>query len=411
MQQSIKSPFNIIVIVAALGYFVDIYDLILFGIVRVPSLEALGLTGDAITTEGIKLLNIQMMGMLLGGIIWGVWGDKKGRLSVLFLTIMMYSVANILNGMITNLTQYYVLRFFAGLGLAGELGVGITLVSEVMSKETRGIGTTIVSAVGIVGAVAGFLVADLFDWRVAYYVGGGLGLILLLLRVSVYESGLFHKTKQDNIRRGSFERLFMDKHRFSRYIKCILIGVPVWYVIGIVVFLAPEFAASDMLNITGTVNAGKAVMYHYAGASIGALLTGIVSQRLQSRKRALLFALASLASTLVILFVTKNVSNQIFYFMMFFVGIPNGYWSIFITTASEQFGTNMRATVTTTVPNFVRGTTVIMTSAFAALKSPQILGTMGAAMTIGIAVFIMAIYATLTIEESYKKDLDFYENI
>ena len=406
--QTTHKAFNIIVIVAALGYFVDVYDLILFSIVRVPSLKDLGLSGDELTSTGINLLNIQMFGMLLGGIIWGILGDKKGRLSVLFLTILLYSVANIFNGLVQNLTQYFVCRFLAGLGLAGELGIGITLVSEVMSKEKRGVGTTIVSGIGIAGAVGGFLVADMFNWRVAYFVGGGLGLLLLLLRISMYESGMFSKLKESKIHRGNFMSLFSDKKRFSKYIKCILIGVPVWFVIGVLVTLAPEFASSKGLNIVGTIVGGKAVMYHYIGASIGAFLTGIISQYLKSRKKALLISLYTLSLTMAWYFFANGVSDTLFYFILFLIGIPNGYWSVFVTTASEQFGTNLRATATTTIPNFVRGATVAVTTAFNFFKSGSI-GIIGAGVSVGIIVMALAIYSSYKIDESYHKDLDYYE--
>lgn len=404
------NPFNIIVIVAALGYFVDIYDLILFSIVRVPSLNALGYTGEDVTTIGLQLLNTQMIGMLLGGILWGVLGDKKGRLSVLFGTILLYSLANIANGMITNIEQYYVLRFLAGVGLAGELGIGITLVSEVMSKETRGYGTTIVSGVGIAGAVAGFLVADKFDWRMAYYVGGALGLLLLVLRISVYESGMFAKIKQKEVRKGSFVSLFTDRKRLKKYVKCILIGMPVWYVIGVIVTLAPEFASENALSVKGEVNGGKAVMYHYIGASLGAFLLGFLSQRLKSRKKALLFALTGLTITLTWCFLSVGMSVETFYIMLLVIGLPNGFWSVFVTTASEQFGTNLRATVTTTVPNFVRGTTVLVTTSFNYLKSGTP-GVLGAATIVGLVVMGLAFYAMLTSEESYHKELDYVEEI
>ena len=404
------SPFNIIVIVAALGYFVDIYDLILFSIVRVPSLTELGYAGDELTSTGLRLLNTQMLGMLIGGIIWGMLGDKKGRLSVLFGTILLYSIANIANGMITNIEQYYVLRFIAGVGLAGELGIGITLVSEVMTKETRGYGTTIVSGIGIAGAVVGFLVADKFDWRVAYYVGGALGLMLLILRISVYESGMFSKIKEQEVKKGSFVSLFTDRNRLKKYIKCILIGMPVWYVIGVIVTLAPEFASADALDVQGKVIGGKAVMYHYIGASLGAFSLGLLSQRLKSRKKALLIALTGLTITLAWCFLSVGISSATFYIMLLVIGIPNGFWSVFVTTASEQFGTNLRATVTTTVPNFVRGTTVLITTSFNYLKggSP---GVIGAAAIVGVAVMALSFYATLTSEESYHKELDYVEEI
>ena len=406
--QTTHKAFNIIVIVAALGYFVDVYDLILFSIVRVPSLQSLGLKGEELTTTGINLLNIQMLGMLLGGIIWGILGDKKGRLSVLFLTILLYSVANICNGLVQNINQYFVCRFLAGLGLAGELGVGITLVAEVMTKETRGLGTTIVASLGIAGAVGGFLIADMFDWRVAYYVGGGLGLALLVLRISMFESGMFHKLKESNTKRGNFLSLFSDKQRFSKYIKCILIGVPVWFVIGVLVTFAPEFASPKGLNITGTILGGKAVMYHYIGASIGAFATGIISQYLKSRKKALLISLYTLSLTMIWYFFASGVSDTLFYFILFLIGIPNGYWSVFVTTASEQFGTNLRATATTTIPNFVRGATVAVTTAFNYFKSGSF-GIVGSGIMVALFVMAFAFYSSYTIDESYHKDLDYCE--
>ncbi len=397
---------RLLLLIASLGYFVDIYDLILFSIVRVPSLKALGLSGDILTQTGINLLNLQMLGMLLGGIVWGMLGDKKGRLSVLFGTILLYSIANIANGMVTNLPQYYILRFIAGFGLAGELGVGITLISEVMSKESRGYGTTLVSSIGIVGAVVGFFVADLFDWRTAYYVGGGMGLLLLILRVSVAESGMFANMKHTTVVRGSFIRLLNNRKNFVKYIKCILIGVPIWYIIGILITLAPELAKA--LNISGTVIGGKAVMFHYIGASTGALITGIISQKLRSRKKALILALTGLVIMLIWLFLATGVNNVMFYTILLLLGIPNGYWSVFVTMASEQFGTNMRATVTTTAPNFVRGTIVVVTTLFNYLKTGS-LGFIGAATIIGVMVISLAFYATINSEETFDKELDYLE--
>jgi putative MFS transporter len=401
--------FNIIVIVAALGYFVDIYDLILFSIVRVKSLEAFGLFGADNQAAGIRLINTQMAGMLIGGIIWGVLGDKKGRLSVLFGTIILYSLANIANGMIQTLDQYYVMRFFAGLGLAGELGIGITLVTEVMSKETRGYGTTLVSGIGIAGAAAGFLVADKFDWRIAYYVGGALGFLLLILRISVYESGMFTKIKNVDIRKGSFVSLFTDKVRFRKFLRCILVGVPVWYVIGVLVSFSDKIGGENGLNIIGKIAVSKAVMYHYIGASLGAFLTGFLSQWLKSRRKALFIALTGLVITLAWCYTSTGITVEHFYFILFIVGIPNGFWSVFVTIASEQFGTNMRATVTTTVPNFVRGTTVLVTIAFSYFSG--LIGTITSAAAVGAVVMALSFLSVYLLEETYHKELDYVEQI
>lgn len=398
---------RLLILIAALGYFVDVYDLILFIIVRQPSLEALGFSGAELTRQGILLLNLQMFGMLTGGIVWGILGDKKGRLSVLFGTILLYSLANILNGAINNIVQYYILRFIAGFGLAGELGIGITLIAEVMSKEKRGIGTTIVSGIGIAGAVVGFLVADRFDWRMAYYVGGGMGLVLLLLRVSVAESGMFAKAKTAEVKRGSFLSFLMVRKNFIKYVRCILIGVPVWYTIGILVTLATELAAE--LHINGAIKGSKAVMYHYIGASIGAFLTGIISQRLRSRRKALLIALCGLVGTLSCLFLFSDMSSQAFYWMLLIVGIPNGYWSVFMAMASEQFGTNIRATVTTTAPNFVRGMVVLISTIFAYLSADAGMGFVPAAILIGSVVLGLALVSTFYTEDTFHKDLDYIE--
>ncbi len=406
-KETINNPFNIIVIIAALGYFVDIYDLILFGIVRVPSLKDIGIPDDLILNKGILLLNMQMLGMLIGGIIWGIMGDKKGRLPVLFFTITLYSIANIANGFVQNIEQYAALRFLAGLGLAGELGIGITLVSEVMSKENRGYGTTIVSGVGIFGAVLGFLVADIFDWRMAYWVGGGLGLLLLILRASVFESGMFQKTKTEhkNVSRGNFLSIFTNKKRLLKYIYCILIGIPIWFIISVLVIQAPEF--SKALNIKGEISGGAAVMYHYIGASVGSFIWGLVSQWLKSRKKSLFIALIFLIIFTFIYFDSIKFSATIFYVIIAMLGVAQGYWAVFITTASEQFGTNLRATVTTTTPNFVRGATVPITSSVLLLS--KYYGLLNAGIIVGAICIILAIIALFLLEETYNKDLDYVE--
>ncbi|MEI6748027.1 MAG: MFS transporter [Bacteroidales bacterium] len=404
---AVKNPFNIVVIVAALGYFVDIYDLILFGIVRVPSLKGIGVPVDQLLEKGIYLLNMQMIGMLLGGILWGVMGDKKGRLPVLFFTIALYSVANIANGFVTTLEQYAALRFIAGLGLAGELGIGITLVAEVMSKETRGYGTTLVSGVGIVGAVLGFLVADLFNWRVAYFVGGGLGLLLLLLRASVFESGMFEKTKKEymHVKRGNFLSLFTNHARLLKYFLCIMIGIPTWYVVAILVIQSPEFG--KVLHIKGNIDGGAAVMWHYVGLSIGSFVTGLLSQWLRSRKKALFIAFILLLIFTILYFSSYGFSVVAFYFILVLLGIAVGYWAVFVTTASEQFGTNLRATVTTTVPNFVRGATVPITFAVLYLKTKFDLLTAG--IIVGAVCIGLALISLYLLEETYHKDLDYNE--
>jgi MFS family permease len=302
------------------------------------------------------------------------------------------------------------MRFIAGVGLAGELGVGITLVSEVMAKESRGYGTMIVSGVGIAGAAFGFLIADKFNWKVAYWVGGGMGLVLLVLRVIVSESGMFEKIKKEEVSRGNFFMLFTDRKRFFKYLYCILIGVPVWFVIGILVLFSPEFA-EKVLHIPQAINGGKAVMYHYIGASIGSFATGLLSQLLKSRKKALLISLVTVTVTMILYFSSFGFSASMFYFVLFLLGIAQGYWAVFITVASEQFGTNLRATATTTVPNFVRGSVVLMTLFFKFLKSDDVIGMQYAGYLIGAIVMLLAFISVFKMHETYHKDLDYIEPV
>ncbi len=204
MSKTTNSIFQLAVIVSALGFFVDVYDLLLFAIIRKPSLVDLGLSPEQVLSQGEFIISVQMIGLLLGGILFGIIGDKKGRLSVLFGSILMYSIANILNGMVVNVEQYAILRFIAGVGLAGELGAGVTLVSELLPKEKRSVATGFIAGFGIFGVVFAFLLSRYFDWRTCYYIGGALGIGLLLMRVSVRESSLFHQVKQSTRKEGIF---------------------------------------------------------------------------------------------------------------------------------------------------------------------------------------------------------------
>lgn len=401
----IKELFNTAVIVAALGYFVDIYDLILFSIVRVPSLRDLGLTPQQITDQGLLLLNVQMLGMLLGGVLWGVLGDKKGRLQLLFGSIFLYSAANIANGFVNSIEAYAVLRFIAGIGLAGELGGGITLVAEIMPKETRGYGTMIVATVGVAGAVLAYYVVEHFNWRNAYFIGGGLGLALLVLRVSVFESGMFNAVKESKVERGNFFSLFTHKERFFRYMKCVFIGLPTWYCIGILVTLSPEFAKA--LQIDGTVVAGRAVMFFYLGLIPGDFFSGLLSQLLRSRRRIILSFLLMNCVAVATFFMANGSTAETLYGITFFLGFSVGYWAIFVTNAAEQFGTNLRATVATTVPNMARGATVPISIAFTYAAS--MFGMLTGGALIGILCLSIAFYALYHLDETFGKDLDFIE--
>ncbi|NIJ51716.1 MFS transporter [Dyadobacter arcticus] len=392
------------VIVAALGYLVDMYDLFLFSVVRVPSLKALNVPTDQLLTEGIRLLNYQMAGMLIGGVLWGVIGDKKGRLSVLFGSIIMYSIANIGNGFVQSLDQYALLRFVAGVGLAGELGAGITLVTEVLPKEIRGYGTTLVATLGVMGAILAYFVADLFAWRISYFVGGGMGLLLLVLRFNVFESGMFKQVKENTVDRGNIMMILTNGKRLGKYLMAILVGLPIWFVVGILITFSPEFGAAK--GIEG-INAGKAVMIAFSGQVGGDIVSGLLSQYLKSRKKVIrLFIILSLAMVIGYLMIPMQDLFS-FYLLCALLGFCNGYWTLFITIAAELFGTNLRATVATTVPNFVRGATIPLAALFVSFKPG--LGVIQSALVIGVATSVIALFALYFLEETFTKDMNFVE--
>ena len=401
------------VIVGALGYFVDVYDLILFTILRIPSLKSMGFSDEQVVSHGIQLLNLQMLGMLAGGIFFGILGDRIGRVALLFGSILLYSVANIANGFVhTSIEAYGVWRFIAGFGLAGELGGGITLVTEVLPQELRGYGTTIISTVGVFGAVIGGLVAQrVSDWHTAYFIGGGLGLVLLVLRLSVAESGMFKqlRTVQSGVSRGNFFSLFTDATRFMKYLRCILVGLPLWCIVGVLVAFSPEISAA--LKIEGKVKVAQAIAFCYLGITFGGFASGYFSQLLRSRRKILFAFLVFTTAAMTAYFFTGGQSDGTFYLVILFLGFGVGYWTVFATIAAEQFGTNIRATVATTVPNFVRGATVLMTSAFNYLKLKPACGTVAAAAIVSFVCMAIAFWALYGLQETYHKDLDYLEPV
>ena len=397
------------VIVAALGYFVDIYDLLLFSIVRVKSLTSLGYGKEEVEKYGLYLINIQMIGMLVGGVFWGVIGDKKGRLSVLFGSIIIYSIANLANGFIHDVTQYGILRFIAGFGLAGELGAGITLVAESLPKEKRGYGTMIVALVGVSGAVFAGGVNRFFgdNWRGCYFLGGVLGLALLILRISVYESGIFKGMQEQSVEKGNFLMLFKSGKIFIKYLRCVVVGIPTWFAIGILVTFSPEFASAKLLNIQGKINGGDAIMYSYAGITLGNFLCGWMSQVLRSRKKAVFYFLLLTAVGFVLYFTAAGASAEYFYATMVITGIGTGFWAVIITNAAEQFGTNIRATVTTTVPNLIRGSLPIMSIIYTLLQGS--FNKIVSAEILAVFIIILPLIALYYTEETFGKDLKYTE--
>ena len=403
----LKKIFTASVVVSALGYFVDIYDLILFGIVRVPSLTQLGYSGEQLIRNGILLLNTQMAGMLIGGIIWGILGDKKGRVSVLFGSIFLYSIANIANAFVNDITSYALCRLFAGIGLAGELGAAVTLISEVLPKETRGYGTAVVASLGVSGAIAAAIVGDVFNWQTAYIIGGILGLALLVMRIKMFESGIYESIKNSEISKGNFIKLFTNKDRFLRYLNCILIGLPIWFVVGVLVTFSPEFG--KVLGVSQPVSAGKSIMFTYIGLIFGDFTSGFLSQYFKSRKKIIAYYIAFTFVFILVYLFSSNISLEIFYTICVLLGLAIGYWAVFVTIAAENFGTNLRSTVTTTVPNFIRGSVVPITLLFESLRGSM--GMIYAALLVGIVSVIIAAISLYNLEETFGKDLDFVEDV
>lgn len=405
MSSKQASVFSLAVIVAALGYFVDIYDLLLFSIIRVESLRDLQLTDAEIATKGLLIINIQMAGLLIGGILWGILGDKRGRLKVLYASIILYSLGNIANGFVQTAEQYALVRFFTGIGLAGELGAGITLVSELLPKDKRGVGTSLVAGIGLTGAVVAFFLKETFHWRVCYFIGGGLGIMLLLLRVGVLESGMFKNIQHSAVSKGNFFMFFNNGKRMRKYLSSIFIGLPTWYVIGILVSFSKEFG--EKMGVQGEVDPGKAVMFAYAAISIGDIAVGLLSQYFKSRKKALFVFYGLTGIGMIWFFNLHGQPVNSLYAAAALLGFGTGFWAIFVTMAAEQFGTNIRATAATTVPNMVRGALIPISLLFTWLQGFKDYVTSG--WITGIVVMVIGVVSSLLAEETFHKDLNYVE--
>jgi MFS family permease len=409
MAQENKKEVWFTVVVAALGYFVDIFDLQLFNVIGKQSLGPAGLN---LTTDMINhyydfvLFNFQMGGMLIGGLLWGIMGDRFGRKSILFGSILIYSLANFLNGFVTDTTTYSILRFMAGFGLAGELGAAITLVSELMSKENRGYGTIVIVSMGALGAVGAAYVSKSFSWQTAYFIGGGLGLLLLFLRFKTFESGMFEDIKNtEGVSKGNFLSLFTDSERLVKYLWCILLGIPIWYTLGILIKFSPKIA--EATQVVGKVSVADAVMYAYIGLSVGDFLCGWLSQLFRNRRAVVFSFIAANTVLMFIMLYMQGLSATVFLALCFLLGISSGFWGLFVTIASEQFGTNVRATVTTTVPNFVRGAVIPITLAYKSFEMSN--ETIKGATYVGIACMLVAFVAIWQLKETFGKDLNYLE--
>ncbi len=412
MEQKKVSLFNLAVIVGALGYFVDVYDLLLFSIIRIPSLKGLGLTDAEVKLKGSDILSIQMYGLLIGGIIWGILGDKKGRLRVLFASIILYSLGSIANGMVHTLAQYELARFVTGLGLAGELGAGITLVSELMPKERRGIATSLVAGIGLSGAVFAYFIkvwcvsGSGEGWRTCYYIGGGLGILLLLLRVGVLESGMYKNMAGTAVSRGNFFMLFTNGVRLKKYLTAILIALPNWYVI-CELFSYSNDCGGD-IKVKGAIDPGKGIMVAYAAISVGDVLIGFISQGLRSRKKALWLFNIITVTGVIAFFNLQGQTSTMMYWVCVLLGFGTGFWAMFVTMAAEQFGTNIRATVATTVPNMARGSLAVVVAPLFKALVPSF-GHFKAGWVTGVIVFVIAFIALAMTPETFGKDLNYFE--
>lgn len=410
---SFRPLFALPVIVSALGFFVDVYDMLIFSIVRIPSLKDLGLDEAGVSQAGTFILNWQQAGLVIGGILWGVLGDRRGRMSVLFGSIITYSLANIACGFIPMVTfmpviDYYALmRFIAGVGLSGEIGAAMVLVSEILPKEIRGYGSAIVAGIGYLGAGVAYLTQSLFDWQTAFFVGGGMGLLLLLLRVSMFESGLFStmKSEQQHVSRGNFLQFFMNWPRARKYLRCVAVGIPTWFIVGILATFSNELGQA--MGITEAVKPGQCVTMIYLGMAIGDLLSGPISQWLRSRRRTIIYLLLGNMFFSGVYLFGGIQSAQGIYIVCLLTGFCTGYIAMYLTMVAEQYGTNLRATATTSVPSIVRGTVIPITLLFQALK-PSVGALVGAGL-IGVVVYALAFWSMSRIEETFAKDLAFVE--
>ncbi len=406
-----QKTINLIVIVAALGYFVDIFDLLLFGMVRVSSLRDLGVSDAQLESIGLRLDNWQMFGMLIGGIFWGILGDKRGRLSVLFGSILTYSIANTLNSYIHTIPQYEVLRFIAGFGLAGELGAGVTLVNESLSKERRGIATAFVAGFGVFGAVFGcVIVLWLKDWRLCYLIGGIMGFALLILRISIYESGMYLNVKNKTSNLGNFSILLKDKQKLIKYISIIVLAIPIWYVVQLYAKYAPELADAMGLSYPDKKQvAVYAILAVYSGLTVGDVTCGLLSNYFKSRKKAILLYISLLIISILLFWTLGRLNLFLFYTMIFILGLTIGYWAVFMSIATESFGINIRSTVSNTAPNFVRGSVIAINMLYLSFKNNAHLSTQLSNIIVGIICISIALYAWTRLDETYGKDLDYVE--
>lgn len=410
MQPRQYGIFSLPVIVGALGFFVDIYDLLLFSIVRRSSFTELGVTGDALKTVGESIISWQMIGLSIGGIIWGVLGDKRGRKTVLFGSILLYSLATIANGMVQTVEQYTWLRFIAGLGLAGELGASITLTSELLPKEKRGIAAALIATSGVMGTITAYFVhwASDENWRLCYYIGGAMGLALLFLRMGVLESRMYDRSRSASVPHGSLLMFLKSRERFMRYLRGILIGLPVWYIIGVLISFSDEFASR--FGISG-FDQPTALMLQYVALLFGDMTAGLLSNYIKSRKKTLLIFYGITAVFLLLFFGLKGGGSATnMYLICMGLGFGSGISVLYITMSAESFGTNLRATAAISIPNLVRGCLPLILILFRFLRSENLINNyVSAAAVTGVVVMLIGLWSLYYTKETWGKELDFLE--
>lgn len=410
MQQKQYGIFSLPVIVGALGFFVDIYDLQVFAITRIASLKELGVADDAAKSVGESIIGWQMIGLVIGGILWGILGDKKGRTSVLFGSIFLYSVATIANGFVQDITTYTILRFVAGLGLAGELGASITLTSEMLPKQKRGLAAALIATSGVMGTIVAYFVQKLSggDWRLCYFIGGGMGLALLFLRMKVFDSGLYNMAKTEGVKMGRLSMIFTNKERFVRFSRAILIGLPVWYVIGILITFSNEFAKE--FKIEG-FDQPKSLMLQYVALAFGDMSAGFLANYLKSRKKTLYIYYTILTIVIAAFFISEGGGSATnMYLFCMALGFGAGISVLYITMSAEQFGTNLRATAAISIPNLVRGFLPVMLILFQLLRSKSVFNDyITGAWVVGIIVLVCSWLAVYYTKETFGKEMDFVE--
>jgi MFS transporter, putative metabolite:H+ symporter len=394
------------IIVSALGFFVDLYDIMALGAVGEASLKSIGITDKALLEKGVTTLqNWQMGGMVIGGFLWGIIGDKYGRLKVLFGSIILYSLFTLLNAFVLNLNQYVICRFIAGIGLAGELGAGITLVSEQMQKEKRGLGPAIIAGFGVLGAIVAVFISKIYNWQTVFIVGGVLGFCLLILRVGVVESGLFKITQHTKVSKGNFLIILRNKNYLKKFICILLVGIPGWYANGILIQLTPY--VSESMGMTVIPSKGTVIIYFFIALCVGDIMGGVISQWLKSRKKSIYLFLSLHAVMLLLFFTIGKTSVQVYYTIFAGIGFSVGFVIQLFTLAAENFGTNIRTLVTSSGLNLVRAWVIPCSLAYTWLNNNFTILKWQSAAAIGFVAIVLALFALRQLDETFDNDLEF----